>query len=362
MKRFARLRRWDVHVAYCDRGPLDLPRLLRTVRPVGVIVEACFAGYRVMPPAFKGLPVVYLDMDPSVDVGSSGVVISREEDIVATAFRAFDSVGATHFAYAGWFQDEFWSGRRAQAFRAAARRRKCAYDVFRSPYREEERDPYFADLTAWLARLPRGTGVLAANDYAARWTLEAARRAGREVPRDLYVLGVDNDAALCESMSPPLASIQMDFETGGYLAGQMLSDMIADPAHARRTASFGALGYAARASLRLSPLMNPRLAAVLQLIRDKACEGLTASDALAQIGGSRRSAETHFRAAVGTSILAYILDVRFRRVCFLLEHSDLPCLDIALLGGFSGEETLRKLFRRRTGLSMTEWRRSRRTG
>ena len=26
------------------------------------------------------------------------------------------------------------------------------------------------------------------------------------------------------------------------------------------------------------------------------------------------------------------------------------------------EETLRKLFRRRTGLSMTEWRRSRRTG
>ena len=31
-------------------------------------------------------------------------------------------------------------------------------------------------------------------------------------------------------------------------------------------------------------------------------------------------------------------------------------------GGFSGEETLRKLFRRRTGLSMTEWRRSRRTG
>lgn len=101
---------------------------------------------------------------------------------------------------------------------------------------------------------------------------------------------------------------------------------------------------------------------MLQLIRDKACEGLTASDVLAQIGGSRRSAETHFRAAVGTSILAYILDVRFRRVCFLLEHSDLSCLDIALLGGFSGEETLRKLFRRRTGLSMTEWRRSRRTG
>lgn len=361
VKRFARLRKWDVHVAYCDRGPLDVARVVDGIRPVGVIVEACYANYRLPPQAFGGLPVVYLDMDPSVDVGESGVVISREEDIVATALRAFDSVGAQHLAYVGWFQDEFWSNRRERAFRALAGARRVPYDVFRSPFREEEQESYLRSLSAWMTRLPRGTGVLAANDYAARRTLEAARRAGREVPHELYVLGVDNDAALCEAMDPPLASIQMDFETGGYLAGQLLSDLIADPNLTARTVSFGALGYAARTSLKLSPHMSPRIAAALQLIRDRACEGLSAVDVLAYFGESRRSAESHFRAAVGTSILEYILDVRFRRVCFLLENSTLSCADIAELGGFSGDETLRKLFRRRTGLSMTEWRRSRRT-
>lgn len=361
VKRFARVRRWDVQVAYCDRGPLDLAKLIAEVKPVGVIVEACYAQYRMMPQSFGTLPVVYLDMDPSVDVGASGVVISREEDIVATALRAFDSVGAQHLAYVGWFQDEFWSSRRERAFRSLVEARRVPYDVFRSPFREEEQEPYLQSLSAWMTRLPRGTGVLAANDYAAQRTLEAARRAGRDVPRELYVLGVDNDAALCEAANPPLASIQMDFETGGYLAGQLLSDLIADPNLAARTVSFGALGYAARTSLKLSPHMNPRIAGALQLIRDRACEGLKASDVLAHLGGSRRAGEMHFRAAVGTSVLDYIIDVRLRRVCFLLEHSTLSCADIAVLGGFTGEETLRKLFRRRTGLSMTEWRRSRRT-
>ena len=46
-------------------------------------------------------------------------------------------------------------------------------------------------------------------------------------------------------------------------------------------------------ALRLSPLMNPRLAAVLQLIRDKACEGISAADVARQLQGSRRLAESY---------------------------------------------------------------------
>lgn len=94
----------------------------------------------------------------------------------------------------------------------------------------------------------------------------------------------------------------------------------------------------------------------MELIRTKACEGLRASQVIEVIGGSRRLAELRFREVVGKSILKEIQRVRLEKVSFLLANTVKPIGTIADFCGYKSSETLRRLFSRRMGMSMSEYR------
>ena len=79
LKRYARMRKWSVKVAYCARGGFSVRDLLARHHPVGVVVEACFEPDIVPAEEFGGLPVVYLD--PSVDVGKSDAVVGTSRKL-----------------------------------------------------------------------------------------------------------------------------------------------------------------------------------------------------------------------------------------------------------------------------------------
>ena len=358
LKRYARMRKWSVKVAYCARGGFSVCDLLGRHHPVGVVVEACFEPDIVPAEEFGGLPVVYLD--PSVDVGKSDAVVHKAAETVKCAIGGLSSAGVAHFAYAGWFADESWTARRERLFVSAMRGRKAGFSVFRSRRTEEEREAYLGDLSEWLKALPPNTGVLAANDAVAECVISCCRRLRIDIPRDLALVGVDNDKLRCEGKEPQIASVQLDFEQAGYLAGQLLDGRIAHPRRSRRVAEFGPLGLIRRASIRSSPVMGYRIVSAMEMIRARACEGLSALDVVKHIGGSRRSAEMRFRETIGKSILEEIMDVRFARIFYLLENTDTSFDAIASFSGFADFEAMRKTFRRRTGLSPGEWRRSRR--
>ena len=358
LKRYARMRKWSVKVAYCARGGFSVRDLLGRHHPVGVVVEACFEPDIVPAEEFGGLPVVYLD--PSVDVGKSDAVVHKAAETVKCAIGGLSSAGVAHFAYAGWFADESWTARRERLFVSAMRGRKAGFSVFRSRRTEEEREAYLGDLSEWLKALPPNTGVLAANDAVAECVISCCRRLRIDIPRDLALVGVDNDKLRCEGKEPQIASVQLDFEQAGYLAGQLLDGRIAHPRRSRRVAEFGPLGLIRRASIRSSPVMGCRIVSAMEMIRARACEGLSALDVVKHIGGSRRSAEMRFRETIGKSILEEIMDVRFARIFYLLENTDTSFDALASFSGFADFEAMRKTFRRRTGLSPGEWRRSRR--
>lgn len=358
LKRYARMKKWSVKVAYCARGGFSVHDLLARHHPVGVVVEACFEPDIVPAEEFGGLPVVYLD--PSVDVGKSDAVVHRAADTVKCAIGGLSFAGVSHFAYAGWFAVESWTTCRERLFVSAMRGNKTGFSVFRSRRKEEEREAYLGDLSEWLKSLPPNTGILAANDAVAACVIACCRRLRIDIPRDIALVGVDNDKLRCEGATPQIASVQLDFELAGYLAGELLDRRIANPKRSRRVAEFGPLGLVRRASLRHAVKMDSRIVTAMELIRARACEGLSAIDVVRHIGGSRRSAELRFRETVGKSILEEIMDVRFARIFYLLENTDTSFDAIASFSGFAGFESLRKTFRRRTGLSPSEWRRSRR--
>jgi LacI family transcriptional regulator len=78
------------------------------------------------------------------------------------------------------------------------------------------------------------TAIFAANDLEALGVMEAARRIGLSVPRDLSVVGFD-DSVYASSSSPQLTTVRQPFVQMGEVACQILSDQMEgrDPASVR---------------------------------------------------------------------------------------------------------------------------------
>ena len=134
--------------------------------------------------------------------------------------------------------------------------------------------------------------------------------AGISVPNSLAVVGVDNYEAICEHTTPPLTSIEPDFRRGGELAALMLLAATSGKGKWRgeRVRTFGPLRVVRRASSRILQGNDTKALAALDLIRRRACPGLTAEEAISDF-----------------------------------------C-------GFSHPNSLRKFFRRETGMTMSAWR------
>jgi LacI family transcriptional regulator len=69
------------------------------------------------------------------------------------------------------------------------------------------------------------TAVFAANDLEALGVVEAARRSGLSVPRDLSVVGFD-DSTYASASSPQLTTVRQPFAQMGEVAYQLLTDQM----------------------------------------------------------------------------------------------------------------------------------------
>ena len=68
--------------------------------------------------------------------------------------------------------------------------------------------------------------MFAAFDDCAHDLLELLSEKKVRVPREVAVMGVDNDTLICENTRPRLSSVLPDFEGEGYLAAQTLDSMM----------------------------------------------------------------------------------------------------------------------------------------
>lgn len=356
VNRYAGMRRWNVQLVYHTGAKPAVKKILREMKPIGVVMESSDGTSRFPPKLFGHLPVVYLDANPDAYGGNVSAVIHASEETSCLAMKEFASLGFGRVAYVGWFYRIYWSEARRLAFEAAARSRGVVCDTFAPNGSEDDQMGYEHALSEWLSSLPSGVGLFAANDRIASFVLAACRRLGIDVPQEISVLGVDNDVNRCESEMPKLSSIQLDFERAGYLAGELLDELISGVRSRRVT--FGPLGVLRRESTRSFPRMSPKITAAMKLIRERACDGLRACEVAAVIGGSRRLAEIRFRETTGKSILAEIQNIRLEKVRFLLAHTAKPIGSIASFCGYKSDIALRKLFVARYGISMREYRKA----
>ena len=264
-----------------------------------------------------------------------------------------------HYAYVGEVQGFMWSVRRGEAFARAVREAGFECRIYGALKTAEQEDAGLERprLCAWLNALPKPVALLAAMDNRGRQVMDACAWAGLNVPRDIAVLGVDNDDDLCETTAPAMSSILLDAEHASYEAARHLDEMMRGVTRERRVITYGPAQVIARRSTDTTQIADVVVVKALEFIAVNACAGIGVPEVVRHVGASRRLAEQRFRTQLGRTILDEIRRVRMERVCTLLRETNQAIGEIARQCGFESESHLGSVFRRAHGCTMRDFRR-----
>lgn len=295
----------------------------------------------------------YVDKDLLRDFGLCVFVHDDDRDIGRCAAQRLLKQGPFNsYAYAASSDPRPWNAKRGKLFAQSLALRKIRTSVLK----DADTRP-IESIARWLAALPKPTGILAAYDDAGRRILNACRAAKLQVPSDVSVLGIGNDELVCTHTSPQLSSIIPDFEGEGYRAARELQALMLRRRHPAQTEFLcGCKGIVSRGSTAGEFCAAILVQQAIAFIRENAFNGITAADVVRQLHVSRRLADLRFREITGTSILAYITDIRLEKVKRMLIDTDLRMEEIARHCGYTAGN-LKNLFARHFHCSMRTYRR-----
>jgi LacI family transcriptional regulator len=302
----------------------------------------------------RGIPVVDLN-DRYGDLGLHRIA-SDMAAIGRLAAQTLLGQGYESLAYCG-FEGEAWCDARLAGVRSVV----TPHAVFRTPWKDLREHAWQAErdlVGAWLQTLPRPIGIVACNDVRGHHVLDACRTLNIGVPEEAAVIGVDNAETFCTLCDPPLTSVVPDAERIGYEAAALLQRLMRGQRVSEGTVLFPPRGVVSRQSTDSVAILDPVVARAVRYIRENAHHPISIEDVLARSGVSRSTLERRFRRALGRSPYDEIGRIRLKRVKSLLSETDWPLTRIAEETGFDHPEYLMVQFKRETGLTPTQWRRS----
>ncbi len=209
-----------------------------------------------------------------------------------------------------------------------------------------------------VTKLKRPAAVLAANDETAFELLKFLRGKHLAVPRDIAVLGVDNDTLLCENSYPRLSSIQPDFEAEGFMAAEALDAMMSGRQSGRRTLLTDVKKVVSRESTADPSPAGKLVQKAVTFIDRHATEGISVGDVIRHLKCSRRLADMRFRELQKRTILEAITERRLEEVKRLLAETDDTIETIAGKCGYKAASHLMSLFRKHFSMTMRDFRRT----
>lgn len=290
------------------------------------------------------------------------IVSSNQAEVGRMAARYFINKGHRHFAFCGGVETAQWCHERKDGFQAELAKHGFTCDLYQPEAGSAASMPSaIVSLGGWLESLPKPVGVFVFFDGWARWVLDACVLQGLQVPQEVSVLGVDNDRWLCDLSQPSLSSIDANVETAGYAAADILSKLMSGQSSPSRVTYIDPAKVEERDSSDYLAIDDARVAVAIRYIKEHACDPILPADVLKVTGMSNSTAYRKFMKALGRSIHDEIQRVQIERVQHLLTSTNLSVTDAALQAGFQNMRYLTKVFRDVTGLTPTEYRRSKST-
>ncbi len=213
-----------------------------------------------------------------------------------------------------------------------------------------------ADLTHWIASLPKPVGLFACNDFRAYEVLEACRVLELSVPEDLAIVGLGNDEVLCELNSTPLTSVDPNAQRIGYDAAAWVDSVLAGRAVSLSPRRIEPLGVVARKSTDILYLNDEVVTRAVRFIRKNIHSHPRVEDVRSHVGLTRRTLERRFAAELGRSPSEEIARVRLKRLTRLIATTNLSVAELARAVGFDHAESAFRFFKSQTGATIGEFR------
>lgn len=249
----------------------------------------------------------------------------------------FIEKGVRYFAFYG-IPGMVWSEERLEGFSARIRERlpDATVSVHMKTSLQEIWWYDTDSLTEWLAALPKPVAILGCDDNIAYQIIEAVTQVGREdmrIPDDILVMGVDNDASVCQMCSPQLSSINQEVEHAGYQAAALIEELLAYPPAERRSRYRDIIVKPSYITTRQSTdayiHQNPYVSKVMYYVNENLGSRIKVESLVDLVPMSRRMLETTFARETGISLYQYIIRARVNRMKDLINagHSPLQAAD-----------------------------------
>lgn len=265
--------------------------------------------------------------------------------------------GFKHFAFYG-YAGVIWSQERCEGFRDRIISQGFGANFFEYQKQQLENLWFYEStpLTNWLKSLPPSTALLACDDNQGSRITEACRVNKIKIPEEIAVLGVDNDEMTCNLSDPPLSSIDLNIEKGGYEAAELIEKLLRDRNATFTDVMIQPIHIVNRLSTDSYSTDDPCILTALRYIHQNLTMKICVNDIVKQVPLSRRLLEIRFRKVTNQSVYHYISSLRIERFSQLLLISNEPIVDIAFRVGLVNYKNLARQFKIQKQCSPSKYR------
>lgn len=283
---------------------------------------------------------------------------------------AIGKLAADHLVELGYknFAFYFWQSKAHELLRADAFQQRLNPDIHRyfrinhtrTPrVRFQKMDARLRVLRRILERLPKPIAIMAPLDDLAVEILDVCEDMGLNVPKEVGVLGVNNDKLICNFTPVPLSSIDDNEYKIGYEGAALLDQIIQGKKPSKKPKLVQPKGVEIRKStdlLDITEVSDRHVAIAVRFITENYMHPIQTDDVARKTGISKRPLQDRFTRHIGRSIHDQIIAKRIEHAKVLLRTTDYKTSTIAEESGFGSRERFSKTFKQITGLNPAEYR------
>ncbi len=286
-------------------------------------------------------------------------IVTDQVAIGRMAAKYFLERGFKQFAYCG-FDDMLWSQHRGEHFSKAVAKSGFEAHSYQQPKAKHLRTTAKEqnNLAKWLGSLQKPVAVMACNDDRSVDVLAACKIANIEVPREVAILGVDNDELVCGLSYPQLSSIALSTKRAGYEAAKALDKLMRGRklAENEKEVDIFPLYVVTRQSTDIMAIEDRQVAEAVSFIHKNSREMLQVSDVARAVGLSRRALEQRFRRVLARTVHEEIKYNRVNLMASMLIGTNLSVSQIARLLGYPDTSNISHYFKQQRGISPSNYR------
>ncbi|NOU36795.1 MAG: substrate-binding domain-containing protein [Kiritimatiellaceae bacterium] len=325
------------------------------------IISSLFPGNRFLENFLKNGSAPMVSLTKTIHCPC---VISDHEAVGRCGAEHFIEQGYQNFAF--YFKESDWHEKtRFHAFKSKLNStlHRC-YPINYTPTpraRTQSVEVRIRMLRRVLSRIPKPVALMVPFDCLAVEALDVCQDMGLHVPKEVGILGVNNDALICGFTRPALSSVDDDEYRIGYEGAALLDRLMRGARLPKRPVLIQPKGVVARKStdlLDLTEVPDRYVAKAVRFITEHYAEPITTNEVALAAGVSKGMLQSRFTEHIGCTIHEQIEKKRLNHAKRLLTETDLKTSSIAIESGFGSRERFSKRFKQITGVTPMEYRSS----